>query len=107
MTVGSLFATVGTAANAVTSVLDTTVRSVSMLDRYVRDAQERQDARSTVDMDSFTEQLRDEKSMEEAMRKKQVLDFTSQSEINQQLYAAAYDRIGRLLDSRKKAAPSA
>lgn len=93
MTLGSLFATVGTAANAVTSTLNTTVDAISMLDRYVSDARERQTMRSAVEKLDFTQRLAEEKATEMSERQLQVLEFCAQSADHKRMFETNYDRI--------------
>lgn len=101
MTLGSVFATVGTAANAVTSVLDTGVAGIAMLDTYVKDMSTRQAARSKADMDDFIFSLVEEKAQERTERQIQVQEFCAKSEDHQRFYAANYNRLMSILAPAK------
>jgi hypothetical protein len=101
-TAGSVLGTVTSAADAVGSVFGAASRGISMLDKYVADAQSNQTLRSVVDRDTFTQVLAEEKAMEEAVRKIQVLEFTNKSTDHKDLYSTAYDRIQALIAAQTK-----
>lgn len=99
--VTALLGTVNNAATSVSSIFTTATKSVGMLDKFVSDAAERQEIRSVVDMNDFATKLAEEKAMEEAQRKLEVLKFTGpEGSDNERLYATAYDRIQKLLNDR-------
>lgn len=97
MTLGAVLGSVQEAATSVSATFNTVTKGVNMLNRYVSDAAEKQQVRSVIDMHDFKEKLVEEKAMEETMRKKQILEFTNQSEINKELYQASYNRLQELL----------
>jgi hypothetical protein len=99
---GTVFGAVGTAANAVSSVLQTTVASVAMLDKFVSDAAERQRERAVADMAIFRNTLLSEKSQELAEHRKHVLEYCRQSTEHEQLYQAAYTELGAVMASSRK-----
>lgn len=94
---GSLFGTVTSAAGSVSSVFETTTRSISMLDKYVSDAQKRQIMRSAVAMAEYGDVLAEETALSTATRKIQVDQFVDQSPAHRQYYGAAYDRVQAIL----------
>jgi hypothetical protein len=100
-TVGTVFGTINTAAETVSTVLNTATKSVGMLDRFVSDASEKQIIRSVVDMDDFERMLLEEKSAEQAGRTVQVATFKALSTEHERLYDENHARISALLAARK------
>jgi len=101
---GSLFGMVSSGATAVASTFEAGIAGVSMLDRFVQDAKQRQDERSIVDMADFRSRLLEEKSREVSDRQVQVEDFMKKSPLHATLYKANYQRFEDLLaqhDARK------
>lgn len=98
LTLGSVLGTINSAATSVSSVFDTTTKAINMANKYVSDAADKQRIRSIVDMHDFTEKLSEEKAMEETLRKKTILEFTSQSKDNEELFNSAYNRIKDLIE---------
>ena len=100
LTVGTVLATIGVAANSITTVLTTVTKGVSMVDNVVNDALEKQSARSIVDMAGFESALAEEKAQEMTERQLNVLSFCGQSAQHQELFATNYDKINALLAAR-------
>ncbi len=98
LTVGSIFGAVNNAATSVASIFDTATKAIDMGNKYVSDASDKQRIRSTIDMHDFKEVLVEQKSMEETLRKKTILDFTNQSPENAELFKSAYDRLTLLIN---------
>ena len=102
VTFGSLLGAVNDATSVLSSSFNTITKSINMANKYVTDAAEKQSIRSIVDMHDFETKLQEEKAMEETLRKKQIVEFTNESEINKELFENAYNRIGELLANRNK-----
>jgi hypothetical protein len=107
LTIGAVLGTVGSAANTVSTVLGGVTKSVSMLDQFLDDAIEKQQARSIVDMADFESSLAEEKAQEMAERQLQVLQFCKQSVRHGELYEANFNRISDLLAARHNKGKSA
>ena len=101
MTVGSVFGAVSTAAGAVGSAFNTTAKGVIALDNYMDKVLTQQKYRSAVDLADFKTRIADEKAMEETQRRKQILEFTAQSQENADLFKTAHDRYMAVLDAVK------
>lgn len=101
MTLGAIFGTVGTAAGAVSSTLDTIVGGVSMLDSYVKDASIRQQKRSTIEMSEFADQLLDEAAQLQALRRTQADAFCAQSVTHKTYYDEAHAKLTAVLNTSK------
>lgn len=102
MTIGTVLATVSDAANAVSTVLGATTKAVGMLDQYVSDAANKQQIRSIVDMESFETRLQEEVAIEDTERQVQLIKFKDQSKDHTELFEKNFDRIGKLLQDRRK-----
>lgn len=103
LTVGALLGAVTTAANTITTSLDTITDGVGMINTFVNDAATKQSIRSVVDMEGFESALQEEKSQEMTARQLSVLQFCNQSPDHARLYQANYDRIGQILTARRAA----
>ena len=99
---GAVLSTVNDAAQSVSAIFGTVTEGIGMANTFVKNAAEQQRLRAVVDMDNFGERLTEEKAMEEALRKKQVEEFTNASKDNERLYSTAYDRIAALVAASKK-----
>lgn len=93
MSLGAIFATVGTAANAVTSTLNTAVTGVSILDTYVTNLAQRQQAEMSADMVDFKEQIAERKGREMSERQREVLTYCRQSEEHASLFKTNYEKV--------------
>jgi hypothetical protein len=105
MTVGSVFGMVTATANAVTGAVTAAADGVSMLDKFVKDASEKQALRSTADMNDFIYRLAEEKAQERSDRQIQVDAFCDRSPRHAELYNRNYTEILALLKKDEK--PSA
>jgi hypothetical protein len=103
MTIGTVFDTVSNAAVAASTVLGSGIKAVNMLDKYVSDAAEKQEIRSLVDMESFETRLQEEVAMEDTQRHLKLQEFIKKTPEHAQLYQANFDRIAKVLASRKAA----
>lgn len=96
MTAGTLLGTVNEAATTVADTFGTVTKAVGMANRYVSDMAKKQEIRSLLEMEEFTNKLIEEKAMEEAIRSKSVKEFCK-NEDNKQLYSEAYNRFHKIL----------
>lgn len=102
MTVGTVFETVSNAAVAVSTVLGTGIKAVNMLDTYVSDASKKQNLRSIIEMEQFEVKLVEEVAMEDTQRHLKIQEFCSQSTEQGNLYKSNFDRLQKLLESKRK-----
>lgn len=94
----SLLGTVTNAAEAIGSVFTNANASVKMLDAFVAKASEEQRINYTVQRLDFIENAKIEHAEQTTKRKLQVIEFTSQSPVHQELFQSAYNRISDILD---------
>ena len=92
-TIGSIFGAVSASAGAVTSLFTTATDSVSMLDRYVKDASIRQRKNSAADAVTFDEDLAVRTAKEISNLQLDVIKFCSESEQHKELYTDAYAKV--------------
>lgn len=104
---GSVFGTVATAANAVSSTFEAATVGVSMLDRFVQTAKMKQEERHIVDLADFRERLIEDRSREITERQVAVNEFVGKSALHKNLYEANYTKLEKLLaahDAKKNSA---
>ena len=101
MTTGSILSTVSTAAGAITSVLDTGVSGINMLDNYVKNRVEDQRLRAIADRKDFIFRLAEEKSAEISERQLSIDAFCNKSARHAELYNSNYTDLLALLTASK------
>jgi hypothetical protein len=99
-TLGAMLGTVQTSAQTFTSLVGTVGHGVSMLDRYVTDAHEKQTIDSKADKADYIEAVIARKSQESALRNVEAVQFCAQSEHHLRFYTEANDRFTALLASK-------
>lgn len=97
-TMGAILGSVSGAATTVTDTLDTVNKSVGLLNRFVTKVSDKQVINDKLDMHEFASRLIEEKAMEEALRKKTILEFCKKEEGNQELFEEAYNRFANILN---------
>ena len=93
MTFGALLGTVATTANAVTSVVNTGVEGVSMLDRFVKKHATQQKIDHAADMADYAWRVGMQKAQELATLKQEVRAFCDKSEQHAADYAESFNSI--------------
>ena len=96
LTLGSLFGTVVSAADAATGALGTVSNAVGMLNAYVANAAEEQQARFINEKATFIIRLVDEGTQAEAEVHLNALTFRKKSADHAELYDAAYGKYAAL-----------
>ena len=71
-TVGSLFSSVGKAADTITATLDAATEGIGMINAYVADQADAQRIRITIDKKRRATQLIEEAALEEAQRAERI-----------------------------------
>ena len=92
-TLGSIFGAVSASAGAVTSLFTTATDSVSMLDRYVKDASIRQRKNSAADAITFDEELAVRTAKSIAQTQLDVIAYCANSDQHRDLYNDAYSKV--------------
>lgn len=96
VTLGAVLGTVAAAASTVSSVFETADKAVGMANTYVSDAATKQQIRSKLGMSGFAEQTMEDMALEEASRKRKIIDLIKDP-IDQQLYDNSYNRLQAVL----------
>lgn len=99
--VGSIFGTITSAAGAITSLFDTGASSVSMLNKYVSDAAEKQRIASDYDLATFEDTLVRSIATETAKADRELSVFFKEDPENRTLYQAAHERIRAAVELRR------
>lgn len=103
VTIGALFGTITTAANAVTGVVNTAAASVGMLDTYVSTHVRNQQATLEFEADEFEERIIERLSRERTERQLEVAKYTATSTAHQALYEANLQKLREVQAKRKGA----
>lgn len=100
ITLGAVLGTVQEAAAATTTTLNSVTQGVGMLNRFIAKHSEEQRVTYALDMEDFRKKLLQEKSMEDAERKKVVREYCKDPE-NKSAYEESYNRLSAILDAIK------
>lgn len=96
MTIGTLLGSVNEAANTVADTFSTATKAVGMVNNYVSTAAEKQRVRNKLELASFTNQLLEEKAMEDTVRRIKIEEFCK-DENNATYFQESYDKLAELL----------
>ena len=88
---GSVLDTVSSAAGAITSIFNTTGKSIGMLDAFVTKASEEQQLRHRADKDQFIFRLINEAASEKATEDMKIVDFCNKSDTHKATFEKAYN----------------
>lgn len=97
----SLLATVEGIANSVTSVANTTTKSIGMLDAFVTKAANEQRYAHVKDELNYEEDLLADYSRKRAEQDLKVVAFCSQSPVHKELYEKHYNKLAGALQKLK------
>jgi hypothetical protein len=103
MTIGALFGTISTTANAISGVVGTAAAGVGMLDSFVKKELKEQETRHFLEGLVFEENLSKELSLEQAQKDIVFDQFCDSSTRNAQLFNSHLTRLQDALASRKRA----
>lgn len=95
---GSIFRTVSDSANAVSSLVNTTTKSIGMLDKFVTKASEEQRKNHLRDGALFDENLRISFAEEKANLLLKAEEYCNKSELHKEHFNAAYAEMNALLN---------
>lgn len=91
LAIGSLLETVSSAAGAITSIFNTTGKSIGMLDAFVTKASDEQTLRHRADKDQFIFRLISEASQEKANDDMKIKAFCDKSEDHKASFEKAFN----------------
>lgn len=105
-TVGSLLTTVSTAANAITSTLNTATKSVGMLDAFVTKAADEQALQYRRDKEIFLQSLIRDSAEEAAEADIRVEAYIAKSPAHKAHYERQFERFEQLFEDQLNLKPS-
>ena len=104
--IGSVLATISDTANAVSSIVNTTTKSIGMLDALVTKASNEQRKRHIVDSLNFDQRLAHEHAQEVSNLTKTADEFVAQHPQYKEQYSSAYANVLSLLNPDQPASQS-
>lgn len=94
----SIFDTVAHTATQASKLINAIGTSVNMFDRFVTDAEERQRARSIVDMEVFYEHLHEDTAIARAQHQNEIKNILKQDPEIAELYSENYSKLKATMD---------
>ena len=99
-TVGSLFQSVGKAADTVTATLDAATAGVGMINAYITDQADAQRVRILIDKKRRATQLMEEAALEEAQRAEKIRTLIAKSPTFEKDYNDSVAKFAELLNEQ-------
>lgn len=97
----SVMGTVSAVAGTVTSLVEVGADSVTMLNRYVSVASEKQKLTADYDMATFENSLLNRVALEETKQNREVKEFFNEDSHNKDMFETAYSRIQKAVAKRR------